>query len=275
MVRRTFEAVKSNHEKTGHGFIRAHWQRYIHRAMRLPRLEPGAACLEIGASIMSNLLQREFGARVCAVYHELETEWPGRFAPLGITALPCEMMRDPLPVPNAAFDLILFDQVLEHFPLDPEFVVRQVIAKLAPGGRLLFSVPNFATSEKRIALLKGENPQDRMDPLFIYYAHHREPVMRECIDLMNRCGGTVHDSEWSDCDVAPGWFAEGCEAIRHLKHGKCHRVVHFLIPATRAYLFLVVGRGTETPADAGAMVPPLATSGEFAHRARDVEGVMP
>jgi 2-polyprenyl-3-methyl-5-hydroxy-6-metoxy-1,4-benzoquinol methylase len=154
MLTRTFTALRHQHQKVGHDFIKTHWRRYVNLIMRIPLINEHSTVLEIGASILSNVIKREFKASVHTIYHELEPEWPARFAVEGITCYPCEMMRDPLPVADSSFDVILFDEVMEHFPLRPEFVLRQIIGKLKPEGRLIFSVPNFATSEKRLDLLR-------------------------------------------------------------------------------------------------------------------------
>jgi 2-polyprenyl-3-methyl-5-hydroxy-6-metoxy-1,4-benzoquinol methylase len=266
MVQRTFDGVKEHHSPAGHEYIRTHWRRYVHLAMRLPALKPGTRCLEIGASIFSNLLVHEFGASVTSIHHELETEWQKRYRAEGVTSYPCELMRDELPVPDNSFDLVVFDQVLEHFPLAPDPVVRQAIAKLAENGSMLFSTPNFAVSEKRVALLLGKNPQDPMDRQFVYYAHHREPVMQECIDLVDRCGGIVFDSEWSEFDVATGLRSSVWELLRHLRHGRIHRLAHFFLPSTRAYLFLHIGRKKGSRFDSEKNLLPLSTTGEFSGR---------
>jgi SAM-dependent methyltransferase len=266
MVQRTFDAVKAHHAASGHEYIRTHWRRYVHLAMRLPSLRPKAPCLEIGASIFSNLLELEFDASVTSIYHELESEWSGRFQNEGITGHACELMRDELPVPDNSFDLVVCDQVMEHFPLAADVVVRQAIAKLTENGVLLFSTPNFAVSEKRVALLLGLNPQDPMDQRFVYYAHHREPVMKECIELVERCGGIVIDSEWSDFDAAPGMGSSVWELLRHLRHGHVHRLAHFFFPSMRSYLFLRIGRKKGAFSEVAKMSPPLSATGEFARR---------
>lgn len=50
--------------------------------------------------------------------------------------------------PNASFDLILLNQVLEHLE-DPSATVAILAARLKPGGRLIINVPNFASWQAR------------------------------------------------------------------------------------------------------------------------------
>lgn len=262
LLKETFDEVKGRHSATGHAYIKTHWMRYAHLVWRLPDLSSGNRVLEIGASILSNLIRRRFGCEMHTVYHELEREWPARFMDDGIPCYPVELIRDRLPVGDGTFDCILFNEVMEHLPLKPDFVMRQMFAKLKPQGALLFSAPNFATSEKRLALLTGKNPQDPMDENHVYYAHHREPVMGECIDVIRRCGGIIKRAEWNDCDVAPGWFSELWHCLRNIRHGKLHGIFHQLIPSMRSYIIIQATRNNDFifPKD---VVPPLAKSGEF------------
>lgn len=258
-----FKNVRNEHSALGHEFIWTHWKRYINQIMRLPEITSEWHVLEIGASIMSDVIKETFNASMETVYHELEPEWKERFESAGITSYPVELLRDPLPVPDGVFDLILLDEVLEHFPVAPGYFLRQCIAKLKPDGQLMLSVPNFATSQKRLRLLLGKNPQDPMDEKYIYYAHHREPVMTECIDLVNECGGYVEEYEWSDFDTASDALSVSWHMLRCIKHGMFHRIIHQIVPSMRSYLFLRVKKKTTFKPDESAMIPPLSVSGEY------------
>ena len=193
------------------------------------------------------------------------TNWKpnGRIASIeGIKGTPVELLRDPLPYAPGTFALILFDEVMEHFPLSPDFFVKRLIRLLRPGGQLILSVPNFATWEHRAALLRGRNPQDHMDERFVYYAHHREPVMAECLELAARCGGRVIEHFWTDYAAPVTKARTAWNLVRYLRHLEFHKIAHVLIPAMRSYLFLRIER------DMGAKEeplppPPMADSREF------------
>lgn len=57
-------------------------------------------------------------------------------------------------LPEAPFDVIVAGDVLEHVA-DPAAALRALVAQLAPGGRVVLSVPNVAFVLVRLALLAG------------------------------------------------------------------------------------------------------------------------
>lgn len=55
---------------------------------------------------------------------------------------------------EGSFDAIVAGDVIEHL-LEPQRVVNQLARKLAPGGRLVVSLPHIAHADIRLALLQG------------------------------------------------------------------------------------------------------------------------
>lgn len=53
-----------------------------------------------------------------------------------------------------SFDVLIFADVLEHV-LEPQRVLRDALALLAPGGRVVVSIPNVTHGSVRLALLQG------------------------------------------------------------------------------------------------------------------------
>lgn len=56
--------------------------------------------------------------------------------------------------PAGSFDVIVFADVLEHV-LEPARVLREALPLLAPGGRVVISIPNVSHGSLRLALLQG------------------------------------------------------------------------------------------------------------------------
>jgi 2-polyprenyl-3-methyl-5-hydroxy-6-metoxy-1,4-benzoquinol methylase len=62
--------------------------------------------------------------------------------------------EDAMEAMNEKFDVIVFADVLEHF-IHPEKVLSRARALLAPGGRVVISIPNVAHLSVRLQLLMG------------------------------------------------------------------------------------------------------------------------
>jgi SAM-dependent methyltransferase len=258
-----WEKVKDRHPTSAsHAYVASHWPRYVHLLASLPSVTAQTSVLEIGASIVSSALKHA-GAYVAVAYHELEPEWAARHREEGIESVAVELLRDVLPWPGATFDVILCDQVIEHFPLAPDFLMQQMLFMLKPGGRLVISVPNFASWEKRWALWRGYNPQEPMDRSFIYYAHHREMVMPELEALVRENGGEVVSRLWTDFGPPTPAWTKACHALCALAKGHLGQAGHMLFPALRDYLVI---HATQAPGAAypeERRKPPMASSPEF------------
>jgi len=232
----TWNAVRSRHPTRGaQEYVQAHWGRYVWMLASLGPIRPGMRVLEIGASIVSSALKRA-GAEVSVAYHELEPEWEARFAAEGINGFPVELLRDGLPFAPESFDLILCDQVLEHLPLSYDFLLKQMLGVLVPEGTLAISTPNFAAWEKRWALLRGKNPQDALDSVFLYYSHHREPVMGELCGDIRRCGGRIRSFHWTDFAPPQRPVGRLSGFMKNLAARRWGPLLHALVPGFRDYL---------------------------------------
>ena len=104
---------------------------------------------------------------------------------------------DALPFPNASFDLITCNMVLEHLP-DPVTAFRELARVLAPGGRMMVHTPNtynylvFANLVAKrllpraliLKLIRDGRAGDDIYPTF-YRANNRNSLRRlgELVDL--------------------------------------------------------------------------------------------
>jgi SAM-dependent methyltransferase len=60
-----------------------------------------------------------------------------------------------LPLPPRSFDAVIFADVLEHL-IDPWLVLREAADLLAPGGRMIASIPNVQNVDVIWRLLRGQ-----------------------------------------------------------------------------------------------------------------------
>lgn len=69
-----------------------------------------------------------------------------------------DIIRQPLPFPDAHFAIVTFSEVLEHLPVERlNFVLSEVARVIRPGGLLIVSSPNQASLENRLRLLSGKS----------------------------------------------------------------------------------------------------------------------
>lgn len=109
------------------------------------------------------------------------------------------------PIPKAAgvrYDFILFGDVLEHL-VHPEVALSALIRRLAPGGRILLSMPNIAFVGNRVSHLLGQ--WNYRNYGILDRTHLRFFTRRTMIDLVENAGLAVqrvegyvglHDYPW-------------------------------------------------------------------------------
>lgn len=77
---------------------------------------------------------------------------PEQFAVPGIDCRGCDLSIEPLPYPDAAFELAVAVEVLEHIDGHDRFFA-EVARVLAPGGAALFTTPNILSLKSRLSFL--------------------------------------------------------------------------------------------------------------------------
>jgi SAM-dependent methyltransferase len=85
-------------------------------------------------------------------------------AKLGIETLWGDVTQ-PLPLPDASFDVVVAGELLEHLPF-PEQTVAEARRVLRPGGLLVGSVPNAYRAKNRLRFLLGRPPES--DPTHLH-----------------------------------------------------------------------------------------------------------
>lgn len=157
---------------------------------------PGGPLLEVGAMPchFTFCLQR-LGMPVVAV--DLAPERLAGFIHRhGLTVLPCDIEREPLPLHGERFDLILFNEVFEHLRLDPLLALRHLRQTLAPRGILILTTPNLYSLRTTLSFLAGRgfnNPlvEWQKEQWLGHAGHVREYSTREMRRLLEASGFTV------------------------------------------------------------------------------------
>ena len=146
--RATAEGVRASVESaamaTPHGrrrarFVTGQWAAHY-------EVTPGMKVLDYGCGDCASLLEikamgaEPYGIEVDPNVRELATELGVR-----VHVGPIET----LPEPDEAFDAVTLSQVIEHVT-DPERLVRQLVAKLKRGGRLVLTTPNSRALSRKL-----------------------------------------------------------------------------------------------------------------------------
>ncbi len=90
---------------------------------------------------------------------------------------------------NPQADMILFAEVLEHLYTKPETVLAGLAQFIRVGGYLLLQTPNAAALDKRLKLLFGSNPYQRIESH--RRNHFREYTRDELICIVENSGYRV------------------------------------------------------------------------------------
>jgi 2-polyprenyl-3-methyl-5-hydroxy-6-metoxy-1,4-benzoquinol methylase len=142
--------------------------------------------LDVGCA--TGYLARQLGTRGCTVSGIEVDEKVGEearpdleqlvVADLNVTSIADRLQPE-------SFDVIVFADVLEHL-LDPDRVLEESIRLLAPGGRIVISIPNVGHGALRLALLQGR--WDYTDTGLLDRTHIRFFTRRSLLEMVGGAG---------------------------------------------------------------------------------------
>lgn len=112
----------------------------------------------------------------------------------GLTAIRCDVEREPLPLPDARFATVVLTNTFEHLRVDPGFALSEMARVLEPGGLLYLTTPNFYRLGNVVRFLLGRGLSN--DPLAEYaklrsvghMGHVREYTARELENFLRQAG---------------------------------------------------------------------------------------
>jgi SAM-dependent methyltransferase len=86
------------------------------------------------------------------------------------TFLTLNFEDEAIPLPDESLDLVLCCEVIEHMDVDPMFLMAELNRVLKPGGTLLLTTPNSASSQNVWKIINGYRPH-----FFMQYTKDRSP----------------------------------------------------------------------------------------------------
>lgn len=186
---------------------------------------PGARILEVGVT-PGQFTQLLVEAGYCVSGVDLNPA-PRRalWERLGVEVRQANLEREPVPFTDAAFDWVVFSEVIEHLVYSPLPVLREFRRVLAPGGKLLITTPNelYAKSRLRaiVRMLLWQSLATRaefrhqmlLEGEARYTTHSRTYTMGELCWLVEQAGFRTVQRRY----VAP-WERVGLEPERLRRH---------------------------------------------------------
>lgn len=249
LLGRVDDAARAAGEAGGdyHLYHRWRFARTLAEVERLAARQPRRV-LDVGCSppILPAAL-RAMGFRVTGVSpHPME----GPGSDFEIAVLDIE--RDPLPWPDGHFDGVLFTEVIEHLPLSPVGILREMLRVTAPGGWMVVTTPNLASLRQRLLLLRGRSVMYPLDVYFdndgrgddLHWRHNREYTASELRQLLGRTGWQVEQLD--DFTAYPKMFSARADIISgsRLRRSAAAAFVgaHRLVPGARDSLLAIARR---------------------------------
>lgn len=183
-------------------YVETHARRFLETLRFMPKLPEGARVLELGAVpyYMTVLLMRFCRLKVDPVsFYEVEhrdaathtienVKYKERF---DFEYQAVNVERDIFPYADAAYELVLCCEILEHLLINPSHMLYEIHRVLKPGGFLLVTTPNVLRWGNVSSLLKGRNIYDRYHGNGIYGRHNREYSASEVADLLEANGFAI------------------------------------------------------------------------------------
>lgn len=179
--------ANSNHDRAMADYLRFHQPRFDYvMELLTPIIRPGMRLLDIGWSALTDRIHDRFGIDVDALGFDSDSSIrTGRYYHFDLND--CQRpdaCRTDLPI----YDVILFAEVLEHLHTSPNLVLNWLVQWLKPRGHLILQTPNAVALPRRLAIVMGRNPFERIRDDASNPGHFREYTRRELEQYLNNVG---------------------------------------------------------------------------------------
>jgi 2-polyprenyl-3-methyl-5-hydroxy-6-metoxy-1,4-benzoquinol methylase len=140
------------------------------------------------------------------------------------------------------FDVVVFADVLEHL-VDPRAALRSCASILAPGGTVLYSIPNMGHLSVRLDLLAGRFGYTEVGILDHTHVHFYDT---EAVDsLFADCGFTITDERPVRYGYPPAWIESTLDDLGLTGDARFAA----MLDATEADILQMVGRAVPSGTD--------------------------
>jgi 2-polyprenyl-3-methyl-5-hydroxy-6-metoxy-1,4-benzoquinol methylase len=190
------EARTAHRHHSGYveGCLNSIWERFRLCARRLPQ---GGKVLSLGAggAYVERLLvlARQAVVTVADFAQAVEEHRP-EYDRYGFQTVACDLSQSWQISADAAFDMALSFEIMEHLPIPPHKHLESMVRYLKPGGLMVVSTPNLARLSTISHLLRGKPVFCSPDQMFAPVGfdnegvHRREYVATEIMEAMRQAG---------------------------------------------------------------------------------------
>ena len=212
-----------------HNYLQYHERRFRYVLQKCLNLkpDPSTAVLDVGRSHLSSMLLGHYRHVTTLGLALSDSERFGHESSSHTQGLPREFAGHVVfdlnkaqyhesPDSNLRYGLIVFAEVLEHLHTAPELVLHYLGGYLEEGGVILCQTPNAAALHKRVKLMFGLHPYERIRIDYENPGHFREYTKRELIEVGETAGLKAIEHEFIDYFAVPAETGSGL-AVRFLK----------------------------------------------------------
>jgi SAM-dependent methyltransferase len=222
-------------------YLEEHTYRYQEIIKSIPRSPSPIRVLDIGTTPFTIFLKENYPHFEVSTL-DITPIMKERCQASGIKFAVCDLARQPIPFPDNYFDLVIFTEVLEHLFALPSEVLKEIRRVMRAQGKLILSVPNFASLIKRIKLLLGINPLPAIDDQVrgggrCGYGHIREYTMGEIVPILKVSEFTILKKKFLQPSVIGAFREFDKKGFRALLTG-IYYMIGLLVPAFRATIYI-------------------------------------
>jgi 2-polyprenyl-3-methyl-5-hydroxy-6-metoxy-1,4-benzoquinol methylase len=191
---------------TGHDYAAYHSRRYDYVIAKCLayKSSPETTVLDVGRSPLTLRLCEHY-RRVTSLGFALSEDQKQPAAGVRYPQVPAhiefdlnDVRNDARPKHDDRFELIVFGETIEHLVAPPELVLNFLKTLLARDGIIICQTPNAVSLHKRLKMICGFNPYERLRIDVFNPGHIREYTKQELIEVGHTAGLEVVDHEYRD-----------------------------------------------------------------------------
>ena len=180
-----------------------HKRRYARTIQILLDQNPQGRLLELGTSGLLPLCLKTLAPELEVFVTDFDNgkplAWEKEIGEHKFSAYSLDLEKQQIPTLDNTFDYIMCCEVIEHMEVDPMFMLSEINRVLKPGGMLIVTTPNIASSWGITKILSGVEPYFYMQYQKTgsgYYRHNYEYSVHSLAAVLRSAG--FEGSVWTE-----------------------------------------------------------------------------